>query len=380
MTAKMKRIIYLGIAILLISTGFLFFLIRNKQEKYSVVFRQMTTAYESLSAARNNQLNHYAVDEFLLAEALYNEALDKCKLKSEKWILLRDYSDVVGLVDKIQMIISDAGLRAVNNKMRLNEDYHTQSSEVRQMIQRYEAFYSHLPLPDEVRAGFVKGKLIYDEAELSFKKGVLNTAQSLMNRSAALVGGAYYFGDEMLKDYFDAHNEWKRLNGEAIRASFSQNIIVIDKVARKLYVYKNGKHLHEMASELGTNWVGDKYREGDMTTPEGKYMVSQKKQGNRTIYYKALLLNYPNEQDKLRFEDNKQKGLIPKNASIGGLIEIHGEGGRGVDWTKGCIALHNRDMDTLFRLVEVNTPVYIVGSLKTLNELYNGGSIRPHRQ
>ncbi len=379
MTAKMKRIIYLGIAILLMGACFLVFLLRNKQEKHAAIFRQLAAAYESLSTARSNQLNHYAADEFLLAEALYNEALAKCKHQSDKWILRRDYSEVAQLLEKIQLIVSDAGVRAVDKIQRINEDYQKQNSEVGQMIHRYEAFYSHLPLPEEVRAGFVKGRLIYDEAGLAYSKGVLNTAQSLMNRSAALVGGAYYFGDEMLKDYFGAHEEWRRLNGEALRASFSQKVILIDKVARILYVYKNGKPVHEMASELGSNWVGDKYREGDMTTPEGKYLVSQKKEGNRTIYYKALLLNYPNEQDKQRFEDNKQKGLIPRNASIGSLIEIHGSGGRGVDWTKGCIALENHDMDTLFRLVEVNTPVYIVGSLKSLNELYNIGSIRPRR-
>ena len=53
---------------------------------------------------------------------------------------------------------------------------------------------------------------------------------------------------------------------------------------------------------------------------------------------------------------------MPAAAGIGGLIEIHGEGGRGRDWTRGCVALANPDIDDLFRHVEVGTPVTIVGS------------------
>jgi len=52
---------------------------------------------------------------------------------------------------------------------------------------------------------------------------------------------------------------------------------------------------------------------------------------------------------------------IPRGASMGGLIEIHGNGGRGKDWTKGCVALRNSDMDDLFRRTSVGTPVTIVG-------------------
>ena len=54
--------------------------------------------------------------------------------------------------------------------------------------------------------------------------------------------------------------------------------------------------------------------------------------------------------------------MMSARARPGGLIEIHGEGGRGEDWTRGCVALSNRDMDDLFRRVAVGTPVTIVGA------------------
>ncbi len=59
------------------------------------------------------------------------------------------------------------------------------------------------------------------------------------------------------------------------------------------------------------------------------YKIIEKKQNGQTKYYKALLLNYPNEDDKKRFLANKKNGIISKDAKIGNLIEIHGNGGKG---------------------------------------------------
>ena len=58
----------------------------------------------------------------------------------------------------------------------------------------------------------------------------------------------------------------------------------------------------------------------------------------------------------------KRDGRLPRGAGIGSLIEIHGDGGRGEDWTSGCVALENHDMDRLFARVSVGTPVTIIGS------------------
>ena len=57
------------------------------------------------------------------------------------------------------------------------------------------------------------------------------------------------------------------------------------------------------------------------------------------------------------------------HAKIGGLIEIHGNGGKGIDWTEGCVALTDREMDTVFKIVRVGTPVTIIGSMVDLKDL-----------
>ena len=57
------------------------------------------------------------------------------------------------------------------------------------------------------------------------------------------------------------------------------------------------------------------------------------------------------------------------HAKIGSLIEIHGDGGRGIDWTEGCISLTNAEMDVVFKIAKEGTPVTIIGSMVSLDQL-----------
>jgi murein L,D-transpeptidase YafK len=83
----------------------------------------------------------------------------------------------------------------------------------------------------------------------------------------------------------------------------------------------------------------------------------------QTHYYRALMLDYPNADDRARFQALQRTGQMPRNGRIGSNIEIHGEGGRSQDWTQGCVALSNDEMDELVSLVGVGTPVTIVGMI-----------------
>ena len=151
-------------------------------------------------------------------------------------------------------------------------------------------------------------------------------------------------------------------------SSKGQTVGLIDKLAATCSLLRYGKATEVFHAEFGQNWTGDKIRKGDKATPEGVYKIIKKKNTGNTRYYKSLLLNYPNAEDKARFSAMIKKGLIPGNSKIGSLIEIHGEGGKGVSWTDGCIALSNADMDKVFQQCKVSTPVIIIGSQRTLNE------------
>lgn len=154
---------------------------------------------------------------------------------------------------------------------------------------------------------------------------------------------------------------WQKMAQETIAESkkISLPTIIVDKLEKKLFVYSGGEKKSVYDVGLGRFSLADKLHAGDEATPEGKYKVKKKILNSR--YYKALLLDYPNEDDRKRFAEMKKKGLIAPQVGIGGLIEIHGGGQDGL--TYGCIAMENEAIDELFRIVEIGTPVTIVGTL-----------------
>ena len=141
-----------------------------------------------------------------------------------------------------------------------------------------------------------------------------------------------------------------------------EHAIVVDKLKRKLHVYRAGARVATLDAELGAKGLRQKMHSGDQATPEGRYRVVQVKAGRNTIYYKALLINYPNDADRARHALAKKNGQAPLRSHPGNLIEIHGDGGQGRDWTDGCVALTNEDMDFVFARSRVGTPVTIVGT------------------
>ena len=136
------------------------------------------------------------------------------------------------------------------------------------------------------------------------------------------------------------------------------DFVLVIKSESKLYLKKDGKTLKEFHVVFGDNPNGHKLREGDKKTPEGRYILDYKKEDS--TFYKSIHISYPNEQDTRRA---KEWGVDP-----GGLIMIHGQkNGLGwlsfitqfFNWTDGCIALSNNDMDEVWKAVDVGTPIEI---------------------
>jgi L,D-peptidoglycan transpeptidase YkuD (ErfK/YbiS/YcfS/YnhG family) len=154
---------------------------------------------------------------------------------------------------------------------------------------------------------------------------------------------------------------WRNWVEETLNQSRASggSAVIVDKAAHRTYLVRAGKLIKTYDCELGYNSAHQKLLSGDGATPEGKYQVVQVKIRS-SKYYKALLLDYPNDNDRRRFAENKKMGIISSRARIGGLIEIHGDGGQGKDWTEGCVALTNKDMDHILDYVSNGTPVTIV--------------------
>ena len=152
--------------------------------------------------------------------------------------------------------------------------------------------------------------------------------------------------------------------------------IVIEKSARRLRAFSGEKCLLEARAALGFGAEdGPKRREGDGRTPEGRYYVCTRNE--RSKFFRALGLSYPNEQDALAafregmisqrewdsISQRIQNGQRPDwDTALGGFIMIHGEHpeGRKGDWTAGCIAIENGQMQKLFDLAHLGCPVRIL--------------------
>lgn len=130
------------------------------------------------------------------------------------------------------------------------------------------------------------------------------------------------------------------------------------KSQHKLQLISEGKVLYEFKVALGKTPTGHKQQSGDGKTPEGTYLLDYKKLDS--AFYKAIHISYPNPKD---VEKANTLGVDP-----GGQIMIHGQkNGFGwlafitqqFDWTNGCIALSNSDMDILWKLIKEGTEIRI---------------------
>ncbi len=146
----------------------------------------------------------------------------------------------------------------------------------------------------------------------------------------------------------------------------------IEKAARTLTALRDGGPVFVARVALGSSPMGAKLREGDCRTPEGEYFVCTRNANSN--YHLALGLTYPNAQDATRglrakvikadayldiVNAAKERKRPPWDTGMGGFIMIHG-GGSDRDWTAGCVALNDEDMDAVWKLCEVGTRVTIV--------------------
>jgi len=158
-------------------------------------------------------------------------------------------------------------------------------------------------------------------------------------------------GRSVRKSFFNRH-----LDGEI-------NIVVI-KSDYELKVYDQDGWYATYPAVFGSKSLDDKMMEGDRKTPEGIYHIASKRPHEK--WDKMMDIDYPTKADYEKFNERKAKGLIPKNAKIGGGIAIHGTWPHddiAVDlyqnWTNGCIALKNEDVDELYDMVGIGTQVTI---------------------
>ena len=134
--------------------------------------------------------------------------------------------------------------------------------------------------------------------------------------------------------------------------------VLVRKEERRLYLLSGDQVVRSYRIGLGDNPSGHKLYQGDKRTPEGKYVLDWR--NSNSDFYKSIHISYPSERDR---ELASAWGLDP-----GGSIMIHGLPNNvgdmafaytGLDWTDGCIAVTNEEMDEIWQLVSNGTPISI---------------------
>ena len=326
---------------------------------------------EVLTNAKKINADVYAPEYYQAAETNYKYAFIELKRQNEKLFFQKNFS-------KARELIVIAILKAVlaQNASGTNKDtqkvrFLKETELLRKKLDSYHDFFIKLPLRTQTRKDYEFGKLSVEESLNAFEKGDIAKANKKLNEGKARISYADAEVNTQLKEYFLRFAKWQIWVKSTISASASNKsyALVVDKIKHKGFLYFNGKLTKEYDVEFGKNWIGDKLYAGDNATPEGRYMVTRKKSARDSGYYKAMMLNYPNEEDRAEFAARRRSGQIPKSRGIGGLIEIHGNGGKGVDWTKGCVALSDDKIDELYSKLSVGSPVTIVGSTVSLADL-----------
>jgi murein L,D-transpeptidase YafK len=151
-----------------------------------------------------------------------------------------------------------------------------------------------------------------------------------------------------------------RADGARVRATR----IHVSKSAHTMEVLDGERVLGRYSVAIGPGGAGPKRREGDRTTPVGRYHVVQR--GPSSAFHLFMLIDYPNAEDRARFRKTQAAGELPSGASIGGAIGIHGGNPDAWrtpddvrDWTLGCIAVTNAEIERIAAAVPDGTAVDI---------------------
>jgi murein L,D-transpeptidase YafK len=153
--------------------------------------------------------------------------------------------------------------------------------------------------------------------------------------------------------YFYAHHNWHRLS-----PATTVDRIVVEKSARRLSIFRAGKQIKTYRVALGREPIGAKQEEGDMKTPEGTYNIDRR--NAQSSFHLALHISYPSDDDSNR--------AAARGVSAGSDIMIHGiRNGLGwigafhrwKDWTAGCVALTDEEIEELWRVTPDGTTIEI---------------------
>lgn len=322
-------------------------------------------ALRALDEARRSAAATYDAASLAAVERALDEALIGYRRQELRFVSLRDFRPTRAALAEVETEARRLAELAQRERASAREEAHRALDETAGLVDDATRAGQLLALAPETRRLHARAVMRLSEARAAFEREDYIAAREVTQRAQADARVVLQRGAAGTSRYTDPEQvrRWRGWIEETVGRSRRNGgpAIVVNKERSVLELYVGGRLVRSYPADIGKGAAAQKYRQGDKATPEGRYRIVAKKGPGQTKYHRALLLDYPNAEDLKRFERARAEGRIPPNARPGGLIEIHGDGGRGVDWTLGCPALSNADMDHLWRHVQVGTPVTIVG-------------------
>ncbi len=311
----------------------------------------------------------YAIEEYRDYLVSLRLAKDKLIEQKTRFRWFRRYQEVQADFATVLAKGEDILKKVQDEKSARFQDTFGQLQALRSRISRLRALSMKMNETEFIRKNLTQAEVAFKEAESLLEKENYPTLPEKLR----IIGLHLTRGEEALLEILARYTDdrqvekWRKWADETIVESkrTGRAAILVTKLNRRLILYKKGIVKASYEIGLGRYGLSDKLYAGDEATPEGKYRIIKKNPSSR--YHKALLINYPDEEDHRNFSQAKKRGLVPTRAGIGGMIEIHGGGTDSL--TNGCIGVENDVMDILFSEVAVGTPVTIIGALESAEEL-----------
>lgn len=333
---------------------------KTEEPKYTI-----ENSVQAVRQARDADAGRWAPSVLEQAESALRAGQLDARLQKIKFLPFRDYTTTrfhIARADSLAKL-------AVAETFRLRQEALEASTAAIEDAARHvgttDSFANSVHLNTYERSILQKAKINLAEAQILHDKGeyldskasaeeAVERALRIGDRVASVVAR---YSDETLV------RKWRGWIEDTVAASRRSggDAVIVNKERHTLTLYNGGREVKTYRVELGYNSVRDKHHAGDNATPEGRYRITDVKGVGQSKYHRAFLLNYPNEDDRAEFARMKKAGQLPKGVGLGGLIEIHGEGGQGKDWTMGCVAMRNSEIDDLARHIGSGCPITIVG-------------------
>lgn len=335
-------------------------------ERWTAPAAEIRAAWHASAASHAASVLRWAPAESKAADGALDEARRLEAAVESRWLPARDYTPVA--VSYIRACtLSSTALRATLVRRRAAGLSATAAiDEARRARADAETAASAVGPSASERHALSEARVLFDKAVALQGDGDFDAARSRAGQSATEFRRAASRIRGRVRRYSDPSllRTWRHWVAETLAESRHSGrvAIVVVKERNEVILFRAGRRVAVYDADMGRNSTVRKTRAGDAATPEGRYRIVALRDVGSSSFHRALLLDYPNAEDRRRLRREIGSGAASRRSRPGGSIEIHGEGGRGKDWTDGCVALSNTDMDRLFAQVRVGTLVTIVGS------------------